>query len=196
MEDQTFRNRLCQCALSSPHRYNSDIEPRYGRRTGWYSLIRATRPKIVIETGVDRGLGTAVIAAALKRNDEEGFPGLVYATDIVSTCGHLIPEEYRNYCRIMIEDSILTLKKFPDPVDIFIHDSDHSPDYEWSEFMAIAPRLHQDSIILSDNSQQTSKLLEFAAVIERSFLFFSGRASGSLVAWGWHQSSFCSGTVS
>ena len=43
---------------------------------GWYSLIRATRPKIVIETGVDRGLGTAVIAAALKRNAEEGFPGM------------------------------------------------------------------------------------------------------------------------
>jgi hypothetical protein len=172
VDDQSFRNSLRHCALASPHRFNSDVEPRYGRRIGWYSLIRATRPKIVIETGVDRGLGTAVIAAALKRNAEEGFPGVVYATDIVANCGHLIPEEFKSYCQILIGDSVSALQKFSDPVDIFIHDSDHSPDYEWAEFMAIKPRLHPDSIVLSDNSQHTSKLLEFAGVIKRSFLFF------------------------
>ena len=172
VDDQSFRNSLRHCALTSPHRFNSDVEPRYGRRIGWYSLIRATRPKIVIETGVDRGLGTAVIAAALKRNADEGFPGSGVCNGYCRQCGHLVPEEFRSYCQIMIGDSVSALQKFSEPVDIFIHDSDHSPDYEWAEFMAIKHRLHPGSIVLSDNSQQTSKLLEFAGVIKRSFLFF------------------------
>ena len=67
---------------------------------------------------------------------------------------------------------MFALQKFSEPVDIFIHDSDHSPDYEWAEFMAIKSRLHPDSIVFSDNSEDTSRLLEFAGVIKRSFLFF------------------------
>ena len=51
--------------LNSPDRHNSDVEPRYGRRIGWYALVRATKPKVIVETGVDRGLGTAVLAPAL-----------------------------------------------------------------------------------------------------------------------------------
>src|ERR1051325_2590265 len=77
--DEKWRSSLIERALAGPDRHNSDVEPRYGRRLGWYALIRATKPRVVVETGVDRGLGTAVIAAALMRNAKEGFPGLVYA---------------------------------------------------------------------------------------------------------------------
>jgi len=148
------------------------VEPRYGRRVGWYALIRATKPRVVLETGVDRGLGTAVIAAALKRNAEEGFPGLVYATDIVPECGHLLAEPYKSFCRILLGDSVETLKQFKVPVDVFLHDSDHRPEYEWAEFLAIEPMLHSASLVMSDNSQQTAKLMEFALRIGRTFLYF------------------------
>jgi predicted O-methyltransferase YrrM len=125
-----------------------------------------------VETGVDRGLGTAVMAAAMKRNADEGYPGLVYATDIVADCGHLLAEPYKQYCRIQLGDSVETLKKFAQPVDIFLHDSDHRPEYEWAEFVAIEPRLHAGSIVMSDNSQQSPKLREFARRVGRQFLFF------------------------
>src|SRR5215472_2618425 len=170
--DEALRSSLERRALASPDRHNSDIEPRYGRRLGWYALVRATKPRVVLETGVDRGLGTAVIAAALKRNTEEGYPGLVYATDIVSTCGHLLEPPFKDFCRILLGDSVESLKYFAQPVDIFIHDSDHRPEYEWAEFMAIEPRLHPASLVMSDNSQQTSKLLEFSTRINRGFLYF------------------------
>ena len=156
----------------SPDRHNSDVEPRYGRRLGWYALVRATKPRVLVETGVDRGLGTAVLAAAVLRNAKEGFPGIVYATDIVPTCGHLLAEPYKSQCRILLGDSVETLKQFKEPVDLFLHDSDHRPEYEWAEFVAIEPRLHAASLVLSDNSQQTSKMREFAARIGRSFLYF------------------------
>src|SRR6185503_16566693 len=64
--DDELRRSLMEQARASPDRHNSDIEPRYGRRLGWYALMRATKPRVVVETGVDRGLGTAVIAAALR----------------------------------------------------------------------------------------------------------------------------------
>src|SRR5436190_16049978 len=88
--DVELRQSLIERAQSSRDRHCSDIEPRYGRRLGWYALIRATKPRVVVETGVDRGLGTAVIAAALRRNNNEGAAGMLYATDIVSTCGYLM----------------------------------------------------------------------------------------------------------
>jgi predicted O-methyltransferase YrrM len=170
--DSVLHDVLVQRTVESPDRHNSDAEPRYGRRLGWYALLRATKPRVVVETGIDRGLGTVVMAAALKRNTEEGFPGLVYATDIVPDCGHLLAEPYKSFCRELIGDSVESLKQFSEPVDVFLHDSDHRPEYEWAEFLAIEPRLHAHSIVLSDNSQQSSKLREFAARIDKWFLYF------------------------
>lgn len=171
-QDETLRSLLREQTLASSDQHNSDVEPRYGRRLGWYALVRATKPRVIVETGVDRGLGTAVIAAALMRNAKEGYPGLVHATDIVPTCGHLFAEPYKSYGRILLGDSVELLKKFPEPVDIFLHDSDHRPEYEWAEFLAIEPRLHPTSIVMSDNSQQTSKMFEFAERLGKSFLYF------------------------
>jgi predicted O-methyltransferase YrrM len=170
--DRALRDTLEQRTRVNRDRHNCDVEPRYGRRVGWYALIRVTKPRVVVETGVDRGLGTAVIAAALKRNTEEGFPGTVFATDIMPDCGHLLTEPYKSFCRVLLGDSVETLKQFKEPVDIFLHDSNHHPEYEWAEFLAIEPRLHPTSLVLSDNSQQTSKLREFAQKIGKAFLFF------------------------
>ena len=176
--DEVLRQSLIERAKASRDRHNSDLEPRYGRRLGWYALVRATKPRIVVETGVDRGLGTAVLAAALKRNSDEGFPGFLHATDIVPGCGYLLAEAYKPFHRIWIGDSVESLKQLPEPVDIFLHDSDHRPEYEWAEYMAVEPHLHPASLVLSDNAQQTTKLLEFSRRIGRSFLFFQDGPKG------------------
>ena len=177
-EDEGLRALLRERTVASRDRHNSDLEPRYGRRLGWYALLRATKPRVVVETGVDRGLGTAVMAAALRRNEQEGYGGLVYATDIVPDCGHLLAEPYKSYTRILLGDSVELLKKFPDQVDVFLHDSDHRAEYEWAEFLAIEPRLHPDSIVMSDNSQQTDKLREFALRLGKGFLYFQDQPRG------------------
>lgn len=117
--DEALRTVLEQCTRRSRDFHNCDIEPRYGRRLGWYALVRATKPRIVVETGVDRGLGTVVIAAALKRNAAEGFPGVVYATDIIKDCGHLMAKPYQAFSKILIGDSVTLLQALHMPVDIF-----------------------------------------------------------------------------
>lgn len=177
-QDETLREQLRDLTRRSRDRHNCDVEPRYGRRLGWYALVRATRPRVVVETGVDRGLGTAVLAAAMKRNADDGFPGLVHATDIVPECGHLLGEPGKSFCRIHLGDSVETLKRFTEPVDLFLHDSDHREEYEWAEFLAIEPRLHAGSIVMSDNSQQSPKLREFARRLNRPFLYFQDQPDG------------------
>ena len=52
-----------------------DPVARFGRRIGWYAIVRATKPKLVVETGVEKGLGAMVLCAALMRNAQEGFQG-------------------------------------------------------------------------------------------------------------------------
>jgi hypothetical protein len=170
--DQALRSLLVERTLTSPDRHSCDTQPRYARRLGWYALVRATKPRVVVETGVDRGLGTAVIAAALLQNEKEGRPGMVYATDIAPDCGHLLAEPYKKFCKVFIGDSVESLKQFDKPVDIFIHDSDHRAEYEWAEYLAIEPPLHATSLILSDNSHEVSTLREFAKLKGKSFLFF------------------------
>ena len=64
-----------------------DTTPRWCRRLGWYAVVRALKPKLVIETGVDKGLGSVLLCAALARNAEEGHEGRYLGTDINPRAG-------------------------------------------------------------------------------------------------------------
>jgi hypothetical protein len=170
--DERLKSHIRAATLASPDRYNSDAEPRFGRRLGWYALLRATKPRVVVETGVDKGLGTCLIAAALMRNQAEGYPGFFYATDNNPKSGNLFSGAYRDYGRVLYGDSVDMLGTIKDEVDIFIHDSDHRAEYEMREFLAMEKKLVPNAIVLSDNANETDKLLEFARRIGKTFLFF------------------------
>lgn len=150
----------------------ADKEARYGRRVGWYALIRASKPQVVLETGVDKGLGSCVITAALMKNSEEGHPGFYYGTDINPKAGYVLSGEYKKYGEILIGDSIESLDAFDKPIDLFINDSAHSADYEANEYQAVRDKLTLNAFILSDNSHCTDKLFHFARMTGRSYLFF------------------------
>lgn len=150
----------------------ADKEARYGRRVGWYALIRASKPQVVFETGVDKGLGSCVITAALLKNSKEGQPGLYYGTDINPKAGYLLSGEYKKYGEILIGDSIESLNAFDKPIDLFINDSAHSAEYELREYHTIQKNLTQKAFILGDNSHCTDKLFQFARMTGRNYLFF------------------------
>ena len=151
---------------------------KYGRRMGWYALARALRPRLVIETGVERGLGASVICAALRRNGAAGYPGWYIGTDINPAAGALLVHPYRACGEIRVGDSIETLSKVTEPVDLFINDSDHSAEYERREYETIARRLSARAVVLGDNAHATTELAEFSARHGRSFLFFKEEPVG------------------
>lgn len=149
-----------------------DSTVAFGRREGWYLFIRALKPKLVVETGVHHGVGACLIAAALLRNKEEGFEGSYLGTEIDRNAGSLFTGKYASVGEVRYGDSIETLSKLESKIDIFINDSDHSGEYEMSEYATVGDKMTENSVILGDNSHVTSSLRDFAEQNQRPFIFF------------------------
>ena len=69
------------------------------------------KPKIVVETGIDKGLGSVLLCSALLKNKEDGFEGRYYGTDINPKAGYLLSGKYLKVGEILFGDSITSLKK-------------------------------------------------------------------------------------
>tara|TARA_B100000941_G_C28448094_1_gene523497 strand:+ start:29 stop:751 length:723 start_codon:yes stop_codon:yes gene_type:complete len=171
LNDEDLYNHLSK-SLKNISEYGKEIKFAYGRRIGWYAFVRILKPKLVIETGVDHGVGACVLTSALLRNKQEGFKGSYLGTDININAGKLLEEPYSSIGEIIYGDSINSLMKIKDSIDIFINDSDHSSEYEFQEYLTIEERMSPNSIILGDNSHVTRCLSKFSKRTNRNFLFF------------------------
>lgn len=171
-EDQNLKNHVRQKIVGSQYRWISDSEALYGRRLAWYAFVRARKPNVVVETGIDKGLGSCVLASALMKNRSEGHSGLYYGVDINPQAGMLFSEPYSNYGQLIFSDAISFLKTFNSQIDIHINDSDHSEEYELQEYITIQNKLHPEALIIGDNSHCNDKLKQFAYNSKRQFLFF------------------------
>jgi predicted O-methyltransferase YrrM len=150
----------------------SDLQCPFGRRLGWYAIARATRPRVIVETGVERGHGALILCAALLRNANNGKPGRYYGTDINPAAGRLLTGKYAEVGKILYGDSIESLRRLGETIDLFINDSDHSVDYEFAEYLTIADKLSPGALVLGDNAHVTDKLAQFSRLHGRRFLFF------------------------
>jgi predicted O-methyltransferase YrrM len=185
-EDDNLRGHLKAATQSSDLRRFADVEPRYGRRIGWYALIRALRPQHVVETGTDKGLGSCVLAAALLANGV----GRLTTIDIETKSGYLISGKYAEVTTRIVDDSLDALPKLTG-VDLFLHDSDHTQDHEGKELRAVTPSLTPEAVLLSDNAHWSNELPKWAEAHHRKFSFFREDPDehwylgcGIGVAWG------------
>ncbi len=163
IQTQTKKSKLSRYA---------DLDVRFGKRAGWYAFARALKPKLIVETGVDKGLGSIVLSAALLKNRSEGYIGEYIGTDINKEAGYLLNGEYLENCKILYGDSIKSLEKLNGKIDVFINDSDHSAEYEYQEYHTIKRLIDNNTVILGDNSHVTNKLLKFSIEENRDFLYF------------------------
>jgi len=176
--DESLKRHITEQTQRSRERYVADTQVRFGRRAGWYALVRALKPAVVVETGVDKGLGSVVLVAALQRNQAEGHRGKLIGIDINPKAGYLLQPPYHEPCHMIYADSLATLASLDTPVDLFIHDSDHSPEFETKEYEAITPKLSPHSVVVSDNAAHTNRLLQWAATQGRDFLYYAEKPSG------------------
>jgi hypothetical protein len=174
-QDEALMDHIWRRTRESDTSYLSDREVRFGRRLGWYAFVRILRPRVVVETGVDKGLGACLIAAALRKNAVEGYPGKYYGTDINPKAGYLLSGEYAQFGSLIYGDSLVSLMSLSEEVDLFINDSDHSPAYEAMEYKVIRSRLSSRAVVLGDNAHYTGELLAFSLAEGREFLFFQER---------------------
>ena len=166
--DVEFQNYIK--ARLAMHRRGGEIDknPFLGWRIGWYAIVRATKPKILVETGTEKGMGSLVLAKAAAKNDNQA---IVYTLDIEPSSGLMIGPEYDGRVVRLIGDSVMNLSTL-EKIDFFIHDSDHSAEHELAEFEAILPRLTNRAICLSDNSHVTTVLSKWSETHGRQFYFF------------------------
>jgi predicted O-methyltransferase YrrM len=171
--DDALRRHIEHATVASARRGLADRRVRYARRIGWYALVRAARPQHVVETGVDKGLGTCVLAAALLRNAAEGNPGRVTSLDINPEAGYLAKARpWSDVVDLVIGDSITSIAALDRPVHFFLHDSDHSVAHERREFEAVEARLAPGALLLTDNVTVTDVLAEHAERTGRRFLAY------------------------
>jgi predicted O-methyltransferase YrrM len=169
--DWTLHEHLRRSTAASARRRLADPEPRLGRRAGWYALVRALKPGRVVETGTDKGLGSCVLAAALLRNGR----GRLTTVDVNPEAGYLIGGPYRAVVDLEIGDSVPAIGRCPEPIDLFLHDSDHSPGHEARELAAAGPLLSDRALVLTDNAEATDELARWADRTGRRFLYFAER---------------------
>ncbi|HEY6792444.1 MAG TPA: class I SAM-dependent methyltransferase [Trebonia sp.] len=111
----------------------------------------------MVETGTALGLGSCIFAAALLRNGH----GRLTTIDSNPESGYLIGDPWASVIDLRTGSSTGVLKTVPD-VDMFIHASLHTYDYETAEFTAVEPKLRPNAIALSYNSHETSALSNWA----------------------------------
>jgi predicted O-methyltransferase YrrM len=170
--DQQLKDEILGSIANSPFRHVTDRRVDFAKRMGWYAVARITKPKVVIETGVDKGLGSVVLCSALIRNRDEGFPGRYFGTDLNPKAGFLLNERLRQVGEILYGDSIESLSSFTAPIDLFINDSDHSSEYEYAEYCTIKDRMSMSGIILGDNSHVTDELSRFSQESGLNYIFW------------------------
>lgn len=182
-QDEAFRSDLNARLRLHPDRKPTAL---YGRRVGWYCMVRVTRPRLIIETGVHDGLGSSVLLQALHRNSMEGDAGRLYGIDINPKAGWLIPSQLRERFTLVTEDSATALPKImrDQAVDLFIHDSDHRYAHEFKEFELVAGGLSAGGILLSDNSHSTSALKDFSEARSRTYAFWQEQPKGHFYPGG------------
>jgi len=112
--------RAANLSLSYPRYY--DIAPRTEQLL--FLLVRASRPNVVVETGIANGRSTAIILAAMDLNGA----GMLHSIDINDDVGEFVPHRHPRWVKHITDGSPVALEGIlqgAGPLDIFIHDSDH-----------------------------------------------------------------------
>jgi predicted O-methyltransferase YrrM len=152
-----------------------------------YAAVRATRPKVVVETGVASGTSSWLILNALEKNGA----GRLYSIDLpdhdptrpynvggAGGTGRAVPESLRRRWKLILGDSKQALPVLiadVGRVGLFFHDSEHTYDAMKREFEAVLPHLESGGLIVSDDVQKNAAFSDVASAHGlRSFAFRKG----------------------
>lgn len=190
-DDQVLRDHVARHTEASIQRVRADATCKFGRRLGEYAVVRIMKPRVVVETGVDKGLGSVLLAAALLRNRNEGFDGQYYGIDINPRAGWLLCAPYDAARKILYGDSVSILEKIEAPIDVFITDSDRSTVYEAREYRVVQPKLAKGGILVGNYSDSSEALIKLSLETGSDYLFFGERPKdhwyrGGGLGFGFH----------
>jgi len=163
-----------------------ESNPRSELVTVMAALVSLLRPSVVVETGVAHGVTTAAILTAMEQ-DSHGhlhsvdLPGLARAGD--EPVGGGVPEHLRARWTLTLGPSRQVLPSLLDhvkPIDVFLHDADHTYPSQMAEYESAWPALRPGGVLVSDDVANPAFLDFSARVAERPYLIGSPRAGSAL----------------
>jgi hypothetical protein len=180
--DAEFARRLRE---GTAGRFASKRSPQLGRRLGWYAIARILKPEVAIETGIHDGLGSLVLLTALRRNGEEGSPGVLLSFDPLPGTGWIVPDELRAGWEPYFERSEAMVERLRGRrVGLFLHDSLHTYAVERAEIEDAWQNRAEGCVLLSDNAHVTTALRDAADEHGLRYSYFQERPRGHFYPGG------------
>lgn len=127
-----------------------------------YALVRSLRPGIVLETGVANGHSSFFILNAMRANRH----GLLHSIDRARDVGWLLSDEERERWRLHVlprknlKRSFSRILDSLPPLDVFLHDSDHTYLWQSFELQAALKKLTPGGVMASDDCDGGNAFLD------------------------------------
>jgi Methyltransferase domain len=165
--------------LSASVRGRMDMKRRIGlaQRVAWYAVARATKPALVVETGIKHGLGALVLLAALDRNAAEGSAGRLISFDPDPFSGWVVPQRLRGNWQPVFATSFDALDGAlaGQAVDLFICDTPPDHEIEAFEMRTALSHAAPGIVLIAGNGDRTTALPELAAERGGEYHYFKER---------------------
>jgi predicted O-methyltransferase YrrM len=167
-------------ALEPLGAFFSDADPEHAELL--YTVVRSTRPAVVVETGVSRGVSTRYMLEALERNGH----GHLWSIDRITR-----RRDFKGQAAVAVADrrrwtfiegtSRRVLPSLLDElgtVDVFVHDSAHTEANMGFEFRAAWPHLPLGGLLVSDDVTDNRAFETFVASVPCDWLVGRQRRGG------------------
>jgi hypothetical protein len=147
-EDDEIKFKIMERISNSNEKYFHDPVLRIGKRLKFYLLVRALRPQLTIEAGVDRGLGALIIDRALQRNASEGYPGRYLGIEINRDKNILFIESVKpKFGTILFGDSVNEIDKIEEKIDLFFHETLSNSEHVKKQLTLVRNKMSDKGVI-------------------------------------------------
>lgn len=158
-----FPPRIDRSVSVFPKMYDSDDLTR----EAIWRVILATKPKVVVETGVANGLSTQTILSALHAIGN----GHLYSFDIEESARESVPKDLRSrwtFTALNAKTAMRDLRKSVEPwapeVGVWFHDSDHGYRWQSEEYRLASKCLAPGGILITDDADGTEAFADFCSM--------------------------------
>lgn len=172
-DDKVIQKYILDKLVVSEYKNFKDKRCDFGSRMAWYALVRAIKPLVVVENGVEIGYTAALLCRAIQKNNEEGFNGSYYGFDINEKAGYLVKDAYfDDIVSFRYGDAINSILEFTQKINFYFSDGARTPEYEHKEFNALLSHLSANAIIASNKMAFSTELASFSQLNDRKFIYF------------------------